>query len=223
MAIELPVSTARAASVSATAPGPAEPARSPASHTGTATAAPAAPGAPSLVSSRGTPPGVAASVALARGAAAASAVPRPPEVVLTPPAERARRLLDGGAPQEALATLRAAAERAQLTDGERLVFVDALVSAGWEDVRGYRWQAAMRKANEALAARHATAGETSRGAHALLGEALYAVGNFRAALDEFTAALAESPADARLKRRVVRSRRHLQESASVAPEPAAEQ
>lgn len=94
---------------------------------------------------------------------------------------------------------------------------------GWQEARVYHWQAANRKAREALA-ETAPAGQPSRGAHALLGEGLYAQGDFHAALDEFSLALAESPRDARLKRRVIRSRRRLQErSPTVAAEPAAEQ
>jgi hypothetical protein len=74
-------------------------------------------------------------------------------------------------------------------------------------VKVYRWNTASRKAREALTL-VAPAGP-SHGAHALLGEVLYAQRDFGAALGEFTKALAESPRDARLKRRVIRSRRQL--------------
>jgi hypothetical protein len=154
---------------------------------------------------------------------------RPPEVVLTSPSpvQRARDALAAGAPGDAVAALRAIAGPGggpgRLGPDERSLLVDALVAAGWQEARVYHWQSANRKAREALA-ETGPAGQPSRGAHALLGEGLYALGDFRAALDEFSQALAESPRDARLKRRVIRSRRRLQErSPSVASEPAAEQ
>jgi serine/threonine protein kinase len=150
---------------------------------------------------------------------------RPPEVVLTSPSpvQRARDALAAGAPGDAVAALRAMGDPGHLGPDERSLLVDALVAAGWQEARVYHWQAANRKAREALA-ETAPAGQPSRGAHALLGEGLYAQGDFHAALDEFSLALAESPRDARLKRRVIRSRRRLQErSPTVAAEPAAEQ
>jgi hypothetical protein len=144
-------------------------------------------------------------------------------VVLTSPVQHAREALAAGAPADAVAALRGLAERTGLAPDERSLLVDALVASGWEDARVYRWQSANRKAREALG-QLAGAGQPSRGAHALLGEGLYALGDFRAALDQFTLALGETPHDARLKRQVIRSRRHLQErSTPVATEPAAEE
>jgi serine/threonine protein kinase len=149
--------------------------------------------------------------------------PRPPEVVLTSPVQHAREALAAGAPGDAVAALRGLAERTGLAPDERSLLVDALVASGWQDARVYRWQSANRKAREALA-QLTGGGQPSRGAHALLGEGLYALGDFRAALDQFTLALGETPRDARLKRQVIRSRRHLQEkSTPVATEPAAEE
>jgi tetratricopeptide (TPR) repeat protein len=170
-----------------------------------------------------SPGGAAVPGAPAFGIAAIST--RPPEVVLTSPTpvQRARDALAAGAPGDAVAALRAMGGPGRLGPDERSLLVDALVAAGWQEARVYHWQSANRKAREALA-ETAPAGQPSRGAHALLGEGLYAQGDFRAALDEFSQALAESPRDARLKRRVIRSRRRLQErSPSVASEPAAEQ
>jgi serine/threonine protein kinase len=180
---------------------------------------------PATASPQGSssPGGAAAPGGPAFGIAAIST--RPPEVVLTSPSalQRARDALAAGAPGDAVAALRAMGAPGRLGPDERSLLVDALVAAGWQEARVYHWQSANRKAREALA-ETAPAGQPSRGAHALLGEGLYALGDFRAALDEFNQALAESPRDARLKRRVIRSKRRLQErSPSVASEPAAEQ
>jgi tetratricopeptide (TPR) repeat protein len=110
-----------------------------------------------------------------------------------------------GAPDDAVAVLRPVAVNG---DGAaKVLLAEALVASGWNDVKIYRWNTASRKAREALTL-VAPAGP-SRGAHALLGEVLYAQRDFGAALGEFTKALAESPRDARLKRRVIRSRRQL--------------
>jgi Flp pilus assembly protein TadD len=87
------------------------------------------------------------------------------------------------------------------------LLAEALVASGWNDAKVYRWNTTSRKAREALS--FVDPGSSSRGAHALLGEALYAQRDFGGALGEFTKALAETPRDARLKRRVVRSRRQL--------------
>jgi serine/threonine protein kinase len=161
--------------------------------------------------------------------------PRPPrprfDIVQTPPIERARAALAAGIPDDAIAVLRPAVKG--VNDPIRLVLADALVASGWKDAKTYRWTVAMRKAREALELTERSG--TSHGAHALLGEALYAVGDFGPALTEFMKALSETPRDARLKRRVVRSRRQLRrpgddkaaaaESAPPQPsgEPASEQ
>ena len=124
-----------------------------------------------------------------------------PEIVPTPPVDRARAALAAGVPDDAVAVL-----RPYISAGNSVakpLLGEALVASGWKDVKAYRWNTAARKAREALAL--ADPGGSSRGAHALLGEALYAVGDFGAALAEFTKALAESPRDARLRRRVMRS------------------
>jgi len=113
-------------------------------------------------------------------------------------------------------------QRSPTREPERTIFVDALVAAGWQDVKIFRWQGASQKAREALA-QEVGPSKNSQGAHALLGEALFAFRDFRGALDQFTAALAESPKDARLKRRVIRARRQLQDKSTAAVEPTAEQ
>jgi tetratricopeptide (TPR) repeat protein len=87
------------------------------------------------------------------------------------------------------------------------VLAEALVASGWNDVKRYQWGSVARKAREALSLTGPNA--PSRGGHALLGEALYALGDFNSALGEFNKALVESPRDAKLKRRVIRSRRQL--------------
>ena len=110
-----------------------------------------------------------------------------------------------GLPDDAIAVLRPAVARGN--SAAKPLLADALVASGWLDVKAYRWNTAGRKAREALAL--VDTDGPSHGGHALLGEAQYALGDFNAALGEFTRALAESPRDARLKRRVIRSRRHL--------------
>jgi hypothetical protein len=149
-----------------------------------------------------------------------------PEIVLTPPVDRARAALAAGVPDDAIAVLRPYVSSGN--SSAKPLLGEALVASGWKDVKVYRWNMATRKAREALAL--AELGGSSRGAHALLGEALYAVGDFGAALGEFTKALAESPRDARLKRRVTRSRRQLRHPAderggspSAPAEPAPEE
>ena len=87
------------------------------------------------------------------------------------------------------------------------VLADALVGSGWNDVKVYHWNMAGEKREKPC--RFWIRPAPSHGGHALLGEAAYALGDFTAALSEFTKALAENPRDARLKRRVIRSRRQL--------------
>jgi hypothetical protein len=148
-----------------------------------------------------------------------------PEIVQTPAVDRARAALAAGAPDDAVAVLRPEATRGNTE--AKSVLADALVASGWKDVKVYRWAAVSAKAREALAL--AEPGRSSHGAHALLGEAHYALRDFNAALAEFTKALAESPRDARLKRRVIRSRRQLRgptaasAAASTTTESAAEE
>jgi tetratricopeptide (TPR) repeat protein len=141
-----------------------------------------------------------------------------PEVVQQPPPfERARTALAAGAPDDAIAVLRPIA--AKDSDEARALLADALVASGWSDVRRYRWNVANRKAREAMDLIPAGRGH---GAHALMGETLYAFHDFSGALNEFTKALAESPRDMRLKRRVIRSLRQLRAPPASASEPAAE-
>ena len=153
---------------------------------------------------------------------ASSRPPRPPEIVQTSALQRARDSLAAGLPNDAVSALRATLQRSPTREPERTIFVDALVAAGWQDVKIFRWQGASQKAREALA-QEVGPSKNSQGAHALLGEALFAFRDFRGALDQFTAALAESPKDARLKRRVIRARRQLQDKSTAAVEPTAEQ
>ena len=128
-----------------------------------------------------------------------------------------------GAPDDAVSVMRAVAARGDARPADRMLFVDALVASGLRELKAFRWLTVGRRAREALALTTPRR-EPSRGAHALLGEALYALRDFRGALEQFTAALAETPGDPRLKRRVVRSRRQLSEkSAAIAAEPTAEQ
>jgi hypothetical protein len=152
-----------------------------------------------------------------KGAGAATDVPEPAAVEpaaisdrappVAPPIERARTALAAGTPDDAIAALRPIA--AAKDQGEaRTLLTDALVASGWSDARKYHWNMAGRKAREALSLALA-AGGPSRGAHALMGETMYARRDFDGALNEFTHALAESPRDARLRRRVIRSLRQL--------------
>ena len=128
-----------------------------------------------------------------------------PEIVLTPPMDRALQALGAGVPDDAIAVLRPFVSAGNAAGSPLLA--DALVASGWKDVKAYRWNTAARKAREALT--FAEPGGPSHGAHALLGESLFANRDFTAALTEFTKALAETPRDARLKRRVIRTRKQL--------------
>jgi len=149
-----------------------------------------------------------------------------PEIVQTPPVDRARAALAAGVPDDAIAVLRPYILSGNT--GAKPVLGEALVASGWKDAKAYRWNTAARKAREALTL--ADPSGPSRGAHALLGETQYAIGDFGTALGEFTKALAESPHDARLRRRVMRSRRQLRhagddrgESPSAPAEPTPEE
>ncbi|MBC8133406.1 MAG: hypothetical protein H7X95_10535, partial [Deltaproteobacteria bacterium] len=136
-----------------------------------------------------------------------------PEIVQTPPVDRARTALSAGVPDDAIAVLRPVAAKGD--SAVKPLLAEALVASGWKDVKAYRWNVAGRKAREAIALT-APVGP-SRGGHALLGEVLYALRDFNGALAAFTKGLAESPRDARLKRRVIRSRRQLRHPATPAP------
>lgn len=126
--------------------------------------------------------------------------------------ERARLALAAGAADEAVASLRPIAAAGNVA--ARPMLAEALVASGWKDVKGSRWALAIRKAREALAL--SDPGGSSHGAHALLGEVLYERGAREAALAELTRALAESPGNSGLRRRVRRSRRQVRRSAGVA-------
>ncbi len=142
-----------------------------------------------------------------------------PEIVQTPAVDRARAALSAGQPDDAIAVLRPAVSAGNAA--AKPLLAEALVASGWKDVKVYRWNAANHKAREALTM--TAPGGPSHGAHALLGEALYAVRDFNGALGEFNRALGESPRDARLRRRVIRSRRQLRGADSAAPEATSEE
>jgi len=126
--------------------------------------------------------------------------------------ERARLALVAGAADEAVASLRPIAATGNAA--ARPMLAEALVASGWKDVKASRWALASRKAREALALSDPAG--SSHGAHALLGEILYERGVREAALAELTKALAESPGNPGLRRRVRRSRRQLRRGAAVA-------
>jgi serine/threonine protein kinase len=161
------------------------------------------PGGPEIVALAPRPPTGGPHI---QGDSGPGSARRPFDIVQTPPpVDRARTALAAGLPDDAIAVLRPAIKG---EDGAvRPLLADALVASGWRDAKAYRWSVAIRKAREALALTQRSG--SSHGAHALLGESLYAVGSFGPALSEFLKALAETPGDARLRRRVIRSRRQL--------------
>jgi hypothetical protein len=145
-----------------------------------------------------------------------------PQIVQTPAIDRARTAIADGAPDDAVAVLRPAVAGGNVE--AKPLLADALVASGWNDVKRYQWASVARKAREALSLTGPNG--SSHGGHALLGEALYALGEFNSALGEFNKALVESPHDAKLKRRVIRSRRQLAKPTaptSAAAEPASEE
>lgn len=166
---------------------------------------------------------------------AAAAVARPggahrtvPEIVPASPVERARAALSAGSPDDAVAVLRPALAKGD--PAVRALLIDALVASGTKVVANYNWTLVARRAREALTLVVPPA--SSRGAHALLADALAAQGDAPAAIAEYQRALGETPHDPRLKRHLLRTRHQLQpaaaprepaEAAISAPsEPAAE-
>jgi hypothetical protein len=125
--------------------------------------------------------------------------------VAATPIDKAHAALSSGAPDQAIALLRPVVARGDRS--ARPVLAEALVDSGWKALNGNRREAAVRRAREALAVAGPGLGEGRGAAHALMGEALFAGRDFGGALDHFSKALAESPGDTRLKRRVIRTRR----------------
>ncbi len=141
-----------------------------------------------------------------------------PEIVPTSPVERARASLAAGSPDEAVGLLRPALGKGD--PAVRALLIDALVASGTKQVSSYNWTLVARRAREALALVVPPA--PSRGAHALLADALSAQGDAPAAIAEYQRALVETPRDMRLRRHLFRARRQLQPAPSPGREPPAE-
>jgi predicted Zn-dependent protease len=92
--------------------------------------------------------------------------------------------------------------------------IDALVASGTKAMAGYHWGGVMRRAREAVAL--VEPGAASRGAHALLADALFAFNDFENAIAEYQRALVEAPRDQRLRRHLARARQQAQTRAAVA-------
>ena len=144
--------------------------------------------------------------------------PGAPEIVPASPLGRAREALASGAPDEAIALLRPA-----LTSRDPAVkplMMDALVASGTKAMGAYHWGLVNKRAREALAIDPGAA--SSRGAHALLADALFVQGDVEGAIAEYQRAIAEAPRDARLRRHLMRARRQLQAADRGAPAPTAD-
>jgi cytochrome c-type biogenesis protein CcmH/NrfG len=89
------------------------------------------------------------------------------------------------------------------------LMVDALIASGTKAMGGYHWGLVTKRAREALAVDPTAT--NSRGAHALLADALFVQGDVDGAIAEYQRAIAEAPRDARLRRHLLRARRQLQQ------------
>ena len=203
-----PTTTTARSSTSPTGPGAAAPAVLPLAARGSV------PASPTLANARPEPgpPGL-------RSASSAGPFPSPaatprgvPEIVPTKPLDRARDAIAAGNADAAIELLRA---KPPSTDpAVKAVLIDALVASGTKAIGTFHWGLVARRAREALAL--VEPGSSSRGAHALLADALFAFNDVEGALAEYQRALAETPGDARLRRHLARARQQAQTRTPVA-------